>query len=88
MAAGKKMANIWKKLPSDPLQFGVRFSTKTSPTEKATLEKKTFHGELNLLIRILTANCKFFKNAHQIFSPLSTIVIPFAREAWAGLKVT
>lgn len=31
MADGKKMANIRKKSPSGPLQFGRRFSKKISP---------------------------------------------------------
>lgn len=34
MAEGKKMANIWKKLPSGPLQFGFRFSMKISPGDR------------------------------------------------------
>lgn len=31
--AGKNTANILKKFPWDPLQFGKRFSTNISPTE-------------------------------------------------------
>lgn len=31
LVAGKKMANILKKLPSGPLQSGTRFAMKVSP---------------------------------------------------------
>lgn len=35
IAEGKKMANIWKKLASFSLQFGVRFSKKISAAKHA-----------------------------------------------------
>lgn len=40
MAEGKKMANIWKKLPSGPLQFGFRLSKKISPVENVRFQRR------------------------------------------------
>ena len=38
IAEGKKMANIWKKLPSGALGSGFRFDSKMSPDDR---EQKT-----------------------------------------------
>jgi len=53
MADGKKMENIWKKPLLSPLQFGIRFSTKMSPVEKASRES----GMLSCVCFYLLFSC-------------------------------
>lgn len=54
MVEGKKMANIWKKLPSGPLQSGVKFEMKISPSDMPTI---------NLNLNIIYKTVVFLREA-------------------------